>query len=205
MDSSEKTVSTALYSGGSAGCESANRLTCGDAEIREPRAESREPRAESREPRAESREPRLSSCPPGRVMPRLSEFRSGRPPSSLPSAPLGAQPDPLPTTPSGAAPPSGHRGPAAGDRHRHGGRRGRGLGAWIGRAAAALLSGSAAIRVPMLADMEGDIHSSTLRHSSLDTHEEPYRRLRCLGWTYRPAVLASQVKQASNSSFTFRP
>ena len=105
-------LSTALFSGGSAGRESANRLSCGDTEIREPRAESREPRAESREPRAESREPRAesrepraesrepraesrepraesrSSCPPGRVMPRLSGSRSGRPPSSLPSAPL---------------------------------------------------------------------------------------------------------------------
>ena len=44
-DSSEKSVSTALFSGGSAGRESANRVGCGDTEIREPRAESREPRA----------------------------------------------------------------------------------------------------------------------------------------------------------------
>ena len=64
MDSSEKSVSTALFSGGSAGCESANRLTCGDTVIREPSAESREPRAESREPRAESREPRAESREP---------------------------------------------------------------------------------------------------------------------------------------------
>ena len=79
-------------------------------------------------------------------MPRLSGRRSGRPPDALPFAPRGAPSEPLPTGPAVPAPPSRRRGPAAGDRHRHGGRRSRVLGAWIERAAAALLSGSAAIR-----------------------------------------------------------
>ena len=79
-------------------------------------------------------------------MPRLSGCRSGRPPSSLPSAPSGAQSDPLPTDPPGAAPPPRRGEPACVDRHPRRGRAGRFLSACIRRAAAALLSGGAAIR-----------------------------------------------------------
>ena len=79
-------------------------------------------------------------------MPRLSRSRSGRPPGSLPSAPLGAQSDPLPTDPGAAAPPSRRREPACVDRHPQRGRAGRFLSACLGRAAAALLPGCAAIR-----------------------------------------------------------
>ena len=78
-------------------------------------------------------------------MPRLSGCRSGRPPSSLPSAPLGAQSHPLPTDPPDAAAPPRRREPAAGDSHPQRGRAGRFLRACLGRAAAALLPGHAAI------------------------------------------------------------
>ena len=78
-------------------------------------------------------------------MPRLSRSRSGRPPSSLPFAPPGAQSDPLPTDPPDAAAPPRRRKPAAGDSHPQRGRAGRFLRACLGRAAAALLPGHAAI------------------------------------------------------------
>ena len=79
-------------------------------------------------------------------MPRLSGSRSGRPPSSLPSAPLGAQSDPLPTDPPGAAPASRRGESGCVDRHPQRGCAGRFLSACLGRAAAALLPGRAAIR-----------------------------------------------------------
>ena len=97
--------------------------------------------------RAEPSRAEPSRAEPSRAEPSRAEpSRAGWPPDALPFAPRGAPSEPLPTEPAVPAPPSRRRGPAAGDRHRHGGRRGRVLGAWIERAAAALLSGSAAIR-----------------------------------------------------------